>query len=124
MKFRDGILYRAVRDGSVGALFSCLESSADLKWLNVITRCSNARPVNSHENAISVESINPPRAPHGKGDRLYFEVSIRRNAADGFLSPASERPERHAAFAVSIDGAGKPPESRIPHTCWCRMISW
>lgn len=89
------------------ALFSGIESSADLKGLNVITRCSNARPVESHENAISVESINPPRAPHGKGDRLYSEVSVRRNAADHFLSPASERPERHAAFAISIDGGGE-----------------
>lgn len=101
---RRGIPYRTVRHGPVAALFAGFESSADLKWLNVITRCANARPVEAHENAIPVESINPPRVPHGKGDCLYFEGSIRRNPADHLLSSASERPERHASFAISIDG--------------------
>lgn len=88
----------------LGSYFAGLESSADLAWLNVITRCANARPVEAHENAVSVESVNPPRAPHSKGGCLYFEGSIGRNAAYHLLGSAFERPERHAAFAISVEG--------------------
>lgn len=91
-------------NGSVGVLFDGLESSADLAWLNVITRCANARPVEAHENVVPVESVNPPRAPHAKGDCLNFEGSIGRNAADHVLGSALERPERHAALAISVEG--------------------